>query len=263
VAGRQKRLIRASASPAAASNQWGVRWRPVANPRLRLFCLPHSGGGATTYRAWAGSLGSDIDIVAIRLPGRESRFREPPFSRISDLVPVLIRNLEPLLDRPHAWFGHSMGALVAFEVCRVVRRHGLAEPRRLLVSGRPAPHLKPQDRPTYNTSDEEFMSLVTQLNGTPFEVQHDRSAFSAFVPTLRADFRMIESYRYYPEPPFDYPISVFGGTEDRVVAVEDLDSWRIHSTAGCTIRLFPGGHFFLHKDQEKFMAAVTADLMSF
>jgi medium-chain acyl-[acyl-carrier-protein] hydrolase len=251
-----------NASPATAPDQWGVRWRPVTNPRLRLFCLPHSGGGAATYRPWASLLSPDIDVVAIRPPGRETRFREPPFSRISDLVPVLVRSLEPLLDRPHAWFGHSMGALVAFEACRAMRRYGLVEPRRLMVSGRPAPHLAPRDRSIYDSSDAEFMSRLTQLNGTPLEVGDDRSALSTFVPTLRADFAMVESYRYHHEPPLDYPISVFGGTEDRVVALEELDGWRSHSAVKCDVRLFPGDHFFLHQAREKFVAAVTADLMS-
>jgi medium-chain acyl-[acyl-carrier-protein] hydrolase len=120
-------------SPNALASSWAVRWRPEASGSTRLFCVPHSGGGAATYRRWADWLAPDIEVVAVRLPGRETRFREPPYRSAHDAVPELLTAVKPLLDRPHAWFGHSMGALIAYEACRAL------DPRlvtRLVVAGR-------------------------------------------------------------------------------------------------------------------------------
>lgn len=249
------------AAVTAEPGRWGVRWRPLAKPRMRLFCLPHSGGGAAVYRPWAGLLPPGVELVSVRLPGREARFREPPFSRLDDLVPVLLDNLLPLLKLPHSWFGHSMGALVAFEACREIRRRGLPEPARLLISSRPAPHLTARDEPISGVPDEELTALVTALNGTPSEVHTRTTAFAKFIPTLRADFSVIETYRYRSEPPLDMPISVFGGEQDPAVSVDELRAWRIHSTIGCDVQTFRGDHFYLHQDPDKFVAALAAGLM--
>ncbi len=238
---------------------WGVRWRPLPRPRLRVFCVPHSGGGASAYRPWAGALGDDVEVVAVRMPGRESRFREPPLSRLCDVVPALVRDVEPLLDVPHAWFGHSMGALIAFEACREVRRRRLDPPVRLLVAGRAAPQLPSRDPRTHEASDEEFTAMLGELNGTPFEVRGD-GAFAGFLPTLRADFSVIETYEYGSEPPLEHPITVYGGTEDPVVEVEELYPWDAQTTSDCAVRLLPGDHFFLHQDRDKFVAALAEDL---
>ncbi|MET8544820.1 thioesterase domain-containing protein, partial [Kitasatospora sp. NPDC004799] len=129
-------LTRPQAAPRAG--EWAVRRRGRPPARLRLFCLPHAGGGAAAFRSWAQHLEPEVEVVPIRLPGRESRFRERPHDRLGDLLPPLLRDVAPLLDGPHAWFGHSMGAGIAFEVCRALRRHGRPEPPRLRVA---LPHI--------------------------------------------------------------------------------------------------------------------------
>jgi medium-chain acyl-[acyl-carrier-protein] hydrolase len=248
---------------------WVARWRKLPSPRLRLFCVPHSGCGAAVYRPWDRLLPGDIELVSIRLPGREARFREPAFSRMEDLVPELTDNLTPLLDVPYGWFGHSMGALVAFEACREIRRRGLPGPARLLVSGRPAPHLPvrsvsilglPGQTSVRDATDAEFAAMLAALNGTPGEVPGGMAAFAPFIPTLRADLSVIESYQYRPEPPLDMAISVFGGEQDPVASLDELDAWNVHSSVSCTVQAFPGGHFYLHQARESFMAALAADL---
>lgn len=248
---------------------WAVRWRKLDRPRLRLFCLPHSGAGAAVYRPWDALLPGDVELVAIRPPGRESRFREPAFAELTDLVPELVDQLAPLLDGPYAWFGHSMGALVAFETCREIRRRGLPEPVRLAVSSRPAPQLPlgsvsalglPGGRSTRDATDEEFAALLAALNGAPGQAAANPAAFAPFIPTLRADLSVIETYRYYPEPPLGLPISVFGGDQDPVASRAELQAWDVHSNVGCTVQLFPGNHFYLHQLRKRFVAALVSEL---
>ena len=239
---------------------WGVVWRRAPEARLRLFCLPHTGGGAVTYRWWAQQLAPAIEVVAIRLPGREARLREPPLTRLADLVPALVQAVEPWLDRPHAWLGHSMGALIAFEACQLLRRRGLAEPLRLIVAGRRAPHLADREPPVHDAPAADLVARLRELNGTPREVLEDSAALSMLLPMLRADYAVSETYRWHPAPPLDCPISVLGGTDDPLATTEELRAWRQHTTASRTVRVFGGGHFFLHEARTQILPAIRADL---
>lgn len=254
----------------ARPENWAVRWRNLPSPRLRLFCVPHSGAGAAVYRPWDPLLPDDVELVSIRLPGRESRFREPAFSRLDDLVPELVDNLTPLLDVPYGWFGHSGGSLVAFETCREIRRRGLPEPARLAVSSRPAPHLATRSvsilglsgqTTVRDATDAELAALVAALNGAPAEGRAGTAAFAPFIPTLRADLSLIETYEYRSEPPLDLPISVFGGEQDPAAELDELRAWHVHSRMGCTVQTFPGSHFYLHQIREEFVAALVRDLV--
>lgn len=237
---------------------------------MRLFCVPHSGAGAAVYRPWDSLLPDDVELVSLRLPGREARFREPAFSSLDDLVPELVDDLTPLLDVPYGWFGHSGGALVAFEACREIRRRALPEPARLAVSSRPAPHLAapsvsvlglPEGTSVRDATDAELAALVAALNGAPGEVRGGTAAFAPFVKTLRADLSFVEAYEYRPEPPLDLPISVFGGEQDPAASLEDLRAWHAHSSVSCAVQAFPGSHFYLHQVRERFVAALVRALL--
>jgi surfactin synthase thioesterase subunit len=246
--------------PSGEPGDWGVRWQPRPAARLRLFCVPHAGGGAAAYRTWARALPPWIELVAIRLPGRETRFREPPFTRMDDLVAALAPALAPWLDRPYAWFGHSMGALIAYETARATRRLGLPEPLRLLVSGRAAPHLPPRDPPVHAASTADLVARLRFLGGTPVEVLDDAHMLKHVVPTLRADFAVVETYHWRPEPPLDCPLSVFGGTSDRHCMPGDLDGWSSHTSRDCAVRLFGGDHFFLHRPDRPLIPVIREHL---
>jgi surfactin synthase thioesterase subunit len=238
---------------------------------MRLFCVPHSGAGAAVYRPWDALLPADVELVSVRLPGRESRFREPAFSRLDDLLPELADSLTPLLDVPYAVFGHSMGALVAFETCREVRRRQLPEPVRLLVSSRPAAHLAgrpvsvlglPGQTSARDATDDQLAAMLAALNGHPGQAPGGLAAYAPFIRTLRADLSVIETYQYRPEPPLDLPISVFGGEQDPAASPAGLRAWHAHSSMGCncTVQRFPGGHFYLHQHRERFVAELVRDL---
>ncbi|KPI15352.1 Oleoyl-(acyl-carrier-protein) hydrolase [Actinobacteria bacterium OK074] len=239
---------------------WAVRWHPAPQARLRLFCLPHAGGGAAVYQQWARRLAPAVEVVAIRLPGRESRLDEPPLRRVPDIVAALTADVGPWLDRPHAWFGHSLGALIAFEMCRALDRAGLPAPVGLLVSGRPAAHLTVPERPVHRAPLPEFLDRLRELNGTPPEILADRTALAALLPMLRADFTAVETYAYQPAPPLNCPISAFGGFDDPFAARSDLDAWRVHTNGRCTVRMFGGDHFYLHRSPEPVLSVVADDL---
>jgi medium-chain acyl-[acyl-carrier-protein] hydrolase len=244
----------------ATTATWAVRWQPAPSARLRLFCLPHAGGGTIVYRPWAQRLAPGIEVVAIRLPGRETRFREPVPGRIQDLAVGVVRAITPLLDVPYALFGHSMGALVAFEACQALRRTGLPAPTRLLVSGRPAPHLPLRHAPVHAAPTAELVARLRDYQGTRSELLDDPVALSAFISVLRADLASSEMYRYGAQPPLDCPISAFGGVDDQFAPEADLAAWESHTAAGFRVQRFPGGHFFLHEITGQFLAAAAGEL---
>ncbi|MFJ7246790.1 thioesterase II family protein [Kitasatospora sp. NPDC098652] len=240
---------------------WTVRWSPRPAAAVRLFCLPHTGGGAGVYRHWATRLDPRIELRCVRLPGRESRFRERPYAGLDELVPALVDAVTPELDGPHAWFGHSMGALLAYEVCRELERRGLPRPVRLLVAGRRAPHLPDRAAPVHAAPTEQLLAHLAELNGTPDELLQHPGLLGTVLPMLRADFSVSETYRWRPGPELAVPVSVFGGTDDPVADLAELTAWRLHTSAGCTVRQFPGHHFFLHQDPHPVVDAVSGALL--
>src|SRR5438874_5336119 len=153
-------------SPAPLS-VWLPFRRPLVQPRLRLFALPFAGGGASIYRLWPDQLPADVELCAVQLPGRETRYKEPAFVRMADAVSTLVSELEPAFDRPFALFGYSMGALMSFELARALRRGGKRQPENLIVAGLAAPQLPARDRDLHALPDAEFRSELRRLHGTP------------------------------------------------------------------------------------------------
>lgn len=258
---RRARLLqrlRATREPAARSSDWFVRPRGVDRSR-RLFCFPYAGGGASVYRGWAPKLDDEIEVCAVQLPGRESRVTEPAHRRIEDLLAGLEEAILPLLDRPFTFFGHSMGALVAFELTRRLRRHDRALPDQLLLAAFRAPQL-PNPNIRIHHLPDEVLKTVLRTEGTPGEVLDNAELMSVLLPTLRADFELCDTYAFRPEAPLPMPMSVFGGRSDVRVGQSDLEEWRSQAGAGFDLHMFPGSHFFLHTAQEPLLAAIRGAL---
>jgi medium-chain acyl-[acyl-carrier-protein] hydrolase len=196
----------------------------------------------------------------VQLPGRESRFREPAFTRLSALIEGLTDALRPFLDRPFAFFGHSMGAVVGFELTRELRRRGGPAPRCLLVSARGAPQLPPRRAPLHSLSDDELVERLTAIGGVPPEVLAHRELLSLVLPALRADVQVSDTYRCVPEAPLTCPVRAYGGQEDADVTREDLQAWQEQTTGRFDLQMFPGGHFFLHTAETLLLARVAEDL---
>ena len=242
-------------------DDWVICHRPNPQARLRLFCIPYSGSGTSIFRTWPNDFPAEIEVCAIRLPGRENRLREPPFTQLAPLTEILAQALRPYLDKPFAFFGHSVGALISFDVTRQLRRQGDPEPAYLFVSGRRAPQLPIPEPLAHMLSEVEFRERLHALNGVPESILHDPEMMELFLPTLRADFTIHETYIYTAEPPFNCPITIFGGLQDREASRAELDAWREHTRHRFKLRMLPGDHFFLHPEQSTLLQAIAQDLL--
>ena len=212
------------------------------------------------FRGWQESLPASVEVCPLQLPGRERRLPEKAFTRMEPLVGEIAKVLLPYLDKPFAFFGHSMGGIISFELTRRLRReHGL-QPEQLFVSGRRAPQI-PSTKPiTYDLPEEELIEELRRLNGTPKEVLEHPELLGLLLPVLRADFELIQTYQYTAEPPLDCPISAFGGLEDVDVGRELLEGWREQTTASFALRILPGDHFFLHSSKGTLLRILSQEI---
>lgn len=245
-----------------AASAWILRPRLRPGVRLRLFCFPYAGGTAAAYRSWTEALPPQVDVCPIQLPGRGSRFREAPFRRAPDLVRAAADALRPHLDLPFALFGHSMGALVAFELAREMRRRSWASPVLLAVSGHHAPQRPDPEPPVAHLPDAEFLEQIRErYDGIPEEVLAEEELLKLVLPMLRADVLVLESHPYAEESPLDCALSCFGGEQDRHTKREDLEAWREQTRGPFTLRTFPGGHFFIDSAREAVLSALSEHLL--
>lgn len=232
------------------------------NPRarLRMFCFPYAGGGASIYRGWAAPLPPEVEVCPVQIPGRESRLREQPYERLEPMIQALADLLPPYLDLPFVFFGHSMGAMISFELARELRRRGQALPLHLFVSGRQAPHLPLREKPIHALPEAEFLEELRRLNGTPEEVLRHEELMKLLTPILRADFSVNETYAYAAEPPFDLGISAFGGLGDEEVSREGVEAWKEHTRGRFRVRMLPGDHFFITSARDLILESIVRDL---
>lgn len=242
------------------SNLWLVCPKPVPAARWRLVCFPYAGGGAPVFRQWADHLPSEIELSVVQLPGRGARINEAPFDQVEPLVGSLADAVTDRLSPPFAFYGHSLGALIAFELARELRARGGLPPSRLLVAGRRAPHWPPLDPPLHTLPDSALLAELRRLNGTPAELLANRELMQLMLPTLRADFAVGETYRYRPAPPLDCPMAAFGGADDSRLNRDQLEAWREHTAAEFSLHILPGDHFFLHSAQPALLAIIADQL---
>jgi medium-chain acyl-[acyl-carrier-protein] hydrolase len=243
-----------------ASFPWIAAGRSAPFAGLRLFCLPYAGGGASLFHAWVEPLAPSIDVRPVQLPGRENRLPERPFDALDPLVVALADAIEPQLDAPYALFGYSMGALIVFELARTLVRTGARAPVKLLAAAHRAPHLEDPGPDIHALPEARFIQAIRRLHGTPDEVLDHPELRSLLLPLLRADFTLCETYRYRAGEPLDCPIVAFGGTQDSDISRRELEAWREHTRARFTLRMLPGGHFFLHTVRSALLAAISEEL---
>lgn len=222
-------------------------WR-ATNPghTHRLICFPHAGAGATAYAGWAALLPPEIELVAVQLPGRQNRIAERPFRDWSPLVTALCYALRPVLAGRYAFFGHSGGALLAYELARAVRSRGGRGPGHLFVSAQPAPDTTGVQQ-LHRLPAEQLRAEVLALGGIEPEVAADPDAMAALLPLLRTEFGLWERYRPTPGAPLDCPVSALCGEADRRAPAGSVDRWRTCTTAEFDRQTYPGGHFYLSR----------------
>lgn len=238
-------------------SNWLPRYRP-GQERVRLFCLPYAGGGASIFHEW-GRL--PAQVCPVQLPGHEERRSDRPFADLTSLVAALTQVLTPLFSTPYALFGHSMGALVAFELTRAVRACGFPPPLKLFISAHRAPHLPYSHTKIHTLSDLEFIEeLRGRYRGLSEETLRSYELMMVFLPALRADYAMVENYTYRDGPPLACPIMALGGTKDTWAPEGHLAQWRAHTTSSFQLQMFDGDHFFLHECRESLLEAIAAAL---
>ncbi|MGF1515656.1 MAG: thioesterase II family protein [Elainellaceae cyanobacterium] len=236
--------------------------QPKPNASLRLFCIPYAGAGASVFRGWSFEklTGDDIEVCALRLPGREIRLREPVFNSLQPLIASITSNVLPYLDRPYVCFGHSVGALICFEWMRSLRDQGVPLPLRLFVSARQAPQIPMHPPWSYSLCDHDLKMELRRYSGTPEAVLQNDELMSAILPTLRADLEINETYIYTAEEPLDCPISAFGGLLDEKVNPQSIEAWRSQTSQAFKARFFREGHFFIKQETDSILEAIVHDI---
>lgn len=254
-------MLNISSATSIKTNSWLANSSLNPKTKLRLFCSPYAGGSSLVFRDWHKTLPRAVEICPIQFPGRGSRLREAPFTRLSALVPALAEAIRPQLETPFVFFGHSMGAIINFELARYLRKEYGLTPLHLFVSGRRAPQVPLREPVTHDLPEPEFLVELARLNGTPSEVLQNLELMQLILPILRADFALCETYTYVDEPPLDCPISAFGGLRDRKVTRQDLEEWRVQTSSSYLLRMLPGDHFFLNACQPLLLDLLTRELL--
>lgn len=238
---------------------WLSCYKPNPAATVRLFCFPYAGSSALIYRDWVRSFPEWIEVCPVQLPGRGARLREKPFVRMDQLVKSLLREMRSYLSKPFAFFGHSMGAVIGFEITRLLRRENAMLPVHLFISGRGAPQTMVPKPPTYNLPDAAFKQELQRLKGTPAEVLAHPELMEVVMPLLRADFELIQTYSYTYEQPLNVPLTALGGLEDDI-SRQSLEDWRAETTGPFSVRMFAGDHFYLTTNQQLLPTILAEEL---
>src|SRR5581483_635278 len=246
--------------PVTTFNSWIIRVNPGSKARLRLFCFPYAGGSASLFRSWERFRHAQVEVCAMQLPGRESRRQEVPFTQMRPLIKTLARQMSPYMDMPFTFFGHSLGALLCFELARQLRREEKPGPLYLWASACKAPQLPKTARALSQLSDEALVEELRLFHGTSEMVLQNEELIRIYLPLLRADFQLHETYLYSPQAPLSCSISAFGGIHDPDVSCGDLVAWQNQTTGSFTLQMFQGDHFFLKSAETILLQALRQEL---
>jgi len=239
---------------------------PRSNPRarVRLFCFPYGGGGTSTFRTWPQSLPDAVEVCGVQLPGRENRLREAPYTDVPGVVQTLAEVLRPCLTLPFAFFGHSLGAFIGFELARQLRRRNVNGLIHLFVSGQRAPQIPDTAPQLYSLPDDQFIAqMVRRYEGIPLIVRQNAEMMKVLMPMLRADLTMHDTYAYTEDRPLDCPITCFGGQQDPETTNETLAAWREQTRSHFKLRMFLGDHFFIQSKQVDVLQALSEELKTY
>src|SRR5262245_51550208 len=240
--------------------KWLIFPKPNPAASLRLFCFHYAGGSAQIFHSWPDNLPPTVEICAAQLPGRGQRLADPIITRLLPLSRIIAQVIQQYNDKPFAFFGHSLGALLCFEVARSLRREKHSEPIHLFISATHAPQYRIREDRLSKLPKAELIEKLHKFNGTPPEVLRNDELLDLLLPTLRADFELCETYEYIPEAPLGCPITIYGGIDDQEVEREPLAAWAEMTIGSSKSRMFPGGHFYINTSHSVFLQTLARDL---
>ncbi|MDX6353293.1 MAG: hypothetical protein QOF98_196 [Streptomyces sp.] len=229
---------------------------------IRLFCFHHAGGAASAYNSWQEQVDPRVQVIPVQLPGRERRAAEARFTGIDALVADLEHNLDPLLGAPYAFYGHSMGAIVAYNLTLLRAARGRSLPVRLMVGAYPPPHLLAPITDALNLADDQLARWLVDTGGMSELVLGYPDWLRSALGLLRDDLRVCQSHRPPGDRPLPCPIDVFAGDKDPLLPLDRVAGWAEHTTAECRVHTIPGGHFFLHESSAVLLRTVSFLLSS-
>lgn len=232
--------------------------------KIKLFCLPYAGGSATVYNKWRTYLNPDIQLVPVELAGRGARFKEDFYQSITEAVNDLYAKMDFKANHdPYAFFGHSMGSILVYELCRKIATDNRKGPVHIFVSGMYPPHLKKGGKIIHQLPLDEFKTEIIKMGGTPREVFENRELMDFFVPILKADYKIFETYQYLPnDAKFDCGITVFNGLSDFITPEEMLE-WGRYTSDSSKLYQYEGGHFFIHNHTAAIVDVINKTLSNF
>lgn len=237
-------------------SQWFYVQKPKPAAVLRLFCFPYAGGGASIFRDWFRSLPEEIEVVAIRPPGRESRFNEEPISSLVTLVEQLYKNILPLLDKPFIFLGHSNGALTCFELARLLEAKQKPTPAKVILSAKCPPHIPSPSKSISHLPDEEFLVELQDISGTPEEILQNKELMELLMPVLRADFSLSENFVHENNTLLKSETILFHGAKDRI-SKEQICAWQDLLLEPCQVFEFSDGHFFIDSQRDEYLSLLN------
>ena len=238
------------------TSSWFVR-QSGAQRRLRLYCFCYAGGNALSFIPWQALLDPVIEVCAIQLPGRGVRMAEPPYTSLPLLIEAIADAIGHQSKMPFAFFGHSLGALLAFELARYCKRNYLPMPEHLFVSGCDAPQYRDPPKGLHKLSDDALIDTLKDYDGTPPEILANRELMALVLPTIRADFSLVENYVYRVSPPLSMPITVLAGKQDERTSLDQVEGWAKESVNTCDIQWFKGNHFFINTERDEVVQCVN------
>jgi medium-chain acyl-[acyl-carrier-protein] hydrolase len=241
------------------ATSWIVRHIPRPQSRVRLICFPHAGGAAWAYQRWVPRLPTDVELCAVELPGHGTRIREPLLEDFDAVFGQMVEALQPEFDRPLCLFGHSLGAILAFEVARRLRS-GSVEVVHLFVSGHNAPQNARDVEDVSQLDDAALTDRLIKLNCSPPAVLHNSELMRLVLPVIRADFAIYSSYAYRDNGPLSCPITTFGGIQDPHTELTGLQAWHHQTTGPFSLRQFMGDHFFVYHAEREILHLLAAEL---
>lgn len=226
----------------------------IGEPEKRIFCFHYTGGAAQIFHPWKDFLGPSIEICAIQLPGRWERISEKPLENLDSILEALFCEIESRLNVPYAFFGYSFGGLIAFELCRTLRRNGARMPFHLMTASRWAPHLASPHPHIFALPDDEFLDCLVQMyGGLSPAVLAEPDLVKMLLPVMKADMKVWETFEFKEEAPLNVPISVSGGISDKSLPIESLQAWDTHTVSTFEVVTFDGGHFFFNANVKRFV----------